>query len=45
MAYTKADEGFLEKLNEIINEHIGNPNLDVNMIADLMHLEPPDTVP
>lgn len=41
MAYTKADEGFLEKLNEIINEHIGNPNLDVNMIADLMHLSRP----
>ena len=41
MAYTKADENFLEKLNEIINEHIGNPNLDVNMIADLMHLSRP----
>lgn len=41
MAYTKADEGFLEKLNEIINEHIGNPALDVNMIADLMHLSRP----
>lgn len=41
MAYTKADEGFLEKLNEIINEHIGNPDLDVNMIADLMHLSRP----
>ena len=31
----------LEKLNEIINEHIGNPALDVNMIADLMHLSRP----
>ena len=41
MAYTKADEGFLEKLNEIINENIGNPELDVNMIADLMHLSRP----
>lgn len=41
MAYTKADEGFLEKLNEIINAHIGNPDLDVNMIADLMHLSRP----
>jgi YesN/AraC family two-component response regulator len=41
MAYTKADEGFLEKLNEIINEHIGNSELDVNMIADLMHLSRP----
>lgn len=41
MAYTKAAESFLEKLNEIINEHIGNPALDVNMIADLMHLSRP----
>lgn len=41
MAYTKADEGFLEKLNEIINENIGNTELDVNMIADLMHLSRP----
>ncbi|WP_455639202.1 two-component regulator propeller domain-containing protein [Parabacteroides sp.] len=41
MAYTKADEGFLEKLNEIINAHIGNLDLDVNMIADLMHLSRP----
>ncbi|WP_106831252.1 hybrid sensor histidine kinase/response regulator [Parabacteroides pacaensis] len=41
MAYTKADENFLEKLNEIINENIGNPQLDVNMIADLMHLSRP----
>lgn len=41
MAYTKADEAFLEKLNEIINENIGNAELDVNMIADLMHLSRP----
>lgn len=41
MAYTKADENFLEKLNEIINENIGNSDLDVNMIADLMHLSRP----
>ena len=41
MAYTKADENFLEKLNEIINEQIGNPELDVNMIAELMHLSRP----
>lgn len=41
MAYTKADETFLEKLNEIINEHIGNSDLDVNMIAELMHLSRP----
>lgn len=41
MAYTKADESFLEKLNEIIYEHIGNTELDVNMIADLMHMSRP----
>lgn len=41
MAYTKADENFLEKLNNIINENISNPDLDVNMIADLMHLSRP----
>lgn len=41
MAYTKADEGFLDRLNDIINEHIGNSELDVNMIADLMHLSRP----
>ena len=41
MAYTKADENFLEKLNNIINENISNPDLEVNMIADLMHLSRP----
>lgn len=41
MAYTKADESFLEKLNEIIISNISNPDLDVNMIADLMHLSRP----
>lgn len=41
MAHTKADENFLEKLNEFINEHIGDTALDVNMIADQMHLSRP----
>lgn len=41
MAYTKADEGFLEKLNEIINQHMGDPDLDVNRIAELMLLSRP----
>jgi len=41
MAYTKADEHFLEKLNEIIQTHISNINLDVDMIADLMNLSRP----
>ena len=35
MAYTKADEKFLKKLNDIIDSHINDVNLDVDMIADL----------
>ncbi len=41
MAYTKADEKFLTKLNEIIYNHIQDVDLDVDMIADLMHLSRP----
>lgn len=41
MAYTKADENFLEKLNDIINAHINNVELDVDMIANLMNLSRP----
>jgi ligand-binding sensor domain-containing protein/signal transduction histidine kinase/DNA-binding response OmpR family regulator len=41
IAYTKADEHFLERLNEIIEEHIDNINLDVEMIAELMNLSRP----
>lgn len=41
MAYSKADEAFLEKLNDIINEHINDVALDVNMIADLIHVSRP----
>lgn len=41
MAYTKADENFLEKLNDIINEHMSDINLDVDMIADHMHISRP----
>jgi AraC-like DNA-binding protein len=41
MAYTKADENFLERLNDIIHSHIANIDLDVNMIADLMNLSRP----
>ena len=41
MAYTKADEHFLERLNDIINENMSDINLDVDMIADLMHLSRP----
>ena len=41
IAYTKTDEKFLKKLNEIINNHISDVNLDVDMIADLMNLSRP----
>lgn len=41
IAYTKADENFLKKLNEIINSHINDVNLDVDMIAGLMNLSRP----
>lgn len=41
MAYTKADEKFLKKLNDIIDSHINDVNLDVDMIADLMNLSRP----
>ncbi|MDR0430067.1 MAG: response regulator, partial [Tannerellaceae bacterium] len=41
MAYTKADEHFLEKLNEIIQSHMSDINLNVDMIADLMNLSRP----
>jgi ligand-binding sensor domain-containing protein/signal transduction histidine kinase/CheY-like chemotaxis protein/AraC-like DNA-binding protein len=41
IAYTKADEHFLERLNGIIEEHIDNINLDVEMIADMMNLSRP----
>lgn len=41
MAYTKADEKFLKKLNDIIYSHIQDVNLDVDMIADLMNLSRP----
>ncbi|GHT30696.1 hybrid sensor histidine kinase/response regulator [Bacteroidia bacterium] len=41
MAYTKADENFLDRLNDIIIAHISNINFDVDMIADLMNLSRP----
>lgn len=41
MAYTKADENFLEKLNDIINEHMADINLDVDMIAEHMNMSRP----
>jgi len=41
MAYTKADELFLEKLQQIINTSISNPDLDVELLADQMHMSRP----
>ncbi|MDB5009994.1 MAG: two-component system response regulator [Mucilaginibacter sp.] len=41
MAYSKADENFLEKLNEIIYTNIANVNLDVEHVADIMNMSRP----
>ncbi|MFA6728188.1 MAG: response regulator, partial [Prevotella sp.] len=41
MAYTKADENFLEKLNDIILSEIDNPNLDVVLVAGAMSMSRP----
>jgi YesN/AraC family two-component response regulator len=41
MAYSKADEEFLEKLNEFINENLKNQNLDVEQLARAMNMSRP----
>jgi YesN/AraC family two-component response regulator len=41
IAYTKADEHFLEKLDKAIHKHIADVNLDVGMIADMMNMSRP----
>jgi signal transduction histidine kinase/ligand-binding sensor domain-containing protein/DNA-binding response OmpR family regulator len=41
MAYNKADEAFLEKLNEAINKNIDNKSLDVDQLADIMNMSRP----
>lgn len=41
MAYTKADENFLKKLNAVIDTHISDIDLDVDMLADEMNLSRP----
>ena len=41
IVHSKADEKFLEKLNDIIDRHLSNENLDVDTIAELMHLSRP----
>lgn len=41
IAFSKADKDFLEQLNEIINEHISESNLDVDMLSAMMHMSRP----
>ncbi len=41
MAHNKADEIFLEKLNQLIHEHIADPNLDVEKLAQMMYMSRP----
>nr|WP_285008510.1 two-component regulator propeller domain-containing protein [Pedobacter sp. ELA7] len=41
MAYNKADEAFLEKLNECIIKNIDNSMLDVDFLANVMNMSRP----
>ncbi len=41
MAHTKADERFLDRLNEIILEHMAEVGFDVEHLADHMHMSRP----
>lgn len=41
IAYSKADEGFLEKLNCAIYKHLQNIDLDVEQLADEMNMSRP----
>lgn len=41
MAHTSADEQFLEKLQELIHQHMTNIDLDVEQLADLMNMSRP----
>lgn len=41
MAYSKADELFLEKLNEVICSNLDDPGLDVDKIARLVNMSRP----
>ena len=40
-SFSKADEEFLNKLNDIINKHLDDVNLNVNILADLMNMSRP----
>jgi two-component system cell cycle response regulator len=41
MAYSKADENFLGKLNDFIFNNIENPDLDVDALAKIMNMSRP----
>lgn len=41
MAYTKADEKFLDDLNNAILKHLENPELDVEQLAKMMNMSRP----
>lgn len=41
MAHTKADEKFLEELNNVINAHIDDTGLDVELLAKSMNMSRP----
>ena len=41
---TPQDEQFIILLNKIISENMDNTELDVNMVAQLMHIEPSHTL-
>jgi two-component system cell cycle response regulator len=41
MAYSKADEEFLEQLNEVIFENLKDPELDVEHLAKFMNMSRP----
>jgi two-component system cell cycle response regulator len=41
MAYSKADESFLEKLNAVINKSLTNVDLDVEHLAEIMNMSRP----
>lgn len=41
MAYSKADEDFLGKLNDFIFNNIENPKLDVDLLAKIMNMSRP----
>jgi two-component system, cell cycle response regulator len=41
MAYSKSDEQFLEKLNEVIHNNLEDPDLDVEKLAKVMNMSRP----